>query len=257
MTENSSTARRDEIINNLSNVRRRIGLAARNAGRDPREITLVAVTKTMPAEDVNTAIDAGVTVFGENRVQELMDKQPLLHPCEAHFIGTLQKNKVKYLIDRVSLIESVGSYDVLFEIEKRAAKAGKTVNVLLEVNVGGEEQKSGFSVGELDNALEYARTLSHVFVKGLMTVPPVSDDPEDSAPYFEKMRQLFIDKRDKKEDNISMDILSMGMSRDFETAIRYGATHVRVGTGIFGARNYDQKQQDDKTTVFESSQTEG
>ena len=241
MTENSYTDRREFLLKNLADVRERIRLAALKAGRDPDSVTLVAVTKTMPVEDINTVIDAGVKVCGENRVQELMDKQPLLHPCEAHFIGTLQKNKVKYLIERVSMIESVGSKDVLSEIEKRASAKDKMMNVLLEVNIGEETQKSGFLPGELDDALKFAAGLKHIFVRGLMTVPPKKENTEEIAPYFQKMRQLFIDNSPKKADNISMEILSMGMSGDFETAIGYGATHVRVGTGIFGKRTYQDQ----------------
>lgn len=243
MTANSSTdKRRDELLSNLTQVRERIDRAARQAGRDPASVTLMAVSKTMPAEDVNVLIDAGVTLYGENRVQELMDKQPSLHKAEAHFIGTLQKNKVKYLIDHVSMIESVGSLDVLSEIEKRAAKADKVMDVLLEVNIGEEPQKSGFLPADLPAALAAAAAMKHVFVRGLMTVPPaadsISDDEQKIRFYFQKMRQLFIDIQSKKEDNIDMSVLSMGMSHDYETAIACGATLVRVGTGLFGKRAY-------------------
>lgn len=243
MTANSSTdKRREELLRNLSSVRERITAAAVKAGRDPSEITLMAVTKTMPPEDINILLEAGVTLYGENRVQELMDKQPHLCPAEAHFIGTLQRNKVKYLISRVSMIQSVGSLDVLREIEKRAGKVETIMNILLEINIGEEEQKSGFLPRELPQVLEAVTGMKHVFVRGLMTVPPATDsisaDDTKIRVYFEKMRHLFIDNQTKKEDNIDMSILSMGMSHDFETAIACGSTLVRVGTGLFGKRNY-------------------
>lgn len=241
MTENSFTGRRELLLKNYADIKRRVQEAAVRAGRDPSEIKLMAVTKTMPAEDVNVVIDAGVTLYGENRVQELMDKQPLLHPCEAHFIGTLQRNKVKYLINRVSVIQSVGSLGVLEEIGKRAAAAGKVMKVMLEINIGGETQKSGFSPDELDGILEIVSKMEHVFVTGLMTVPPVCEKEEEITDYFAKMEQLFIDNRSKKSDNIDMTELSMGMSHDFEIAIAHGATIVRVGSALFGQRNYAPK----------------
>lgn len=238
MTESLSIGRRDELLKNLANVKKRIEEAAKKAGRDPSEIKLMAVTKTMPCEDINVLIDAGITLYGENRVQELMDKQEGLHPCEAQFIGTLQRNKVKYLIDRVSTIQSVGSLSVLSEIEKRAGMKGKTMDVLLEINIGEEEQKSGFLPDELDGVLEEAAKMKHIFVRGLMTVPPICETSEEISRYFAKMRQLFIDNQSKKSDNIDMTELSMGMSHDFEIAIAHGSTLVRVGTALFGKRNY-------------------
>lgn len=238
MTESSYIARRETLLENLSRVRERIALAAAEAGRSPDRVRLMAVTKTMPAEDINTVIDAGVDLYGENRAQELMDKQPFLHPCEAHFIGTLQKNKVKYLIDRVSVIESVGSLSVLEEIEKRAASAHKNVRIMFEINIGAEAQKSGFLSRELEAALDAASGCRHVFVCGLMTVPPVTAEEKEAEAYFEKMQKLFIDNQGKKGDNIHMTELSMGMSHDFESAVRHGATIVRVGSAIFGARKY-------------------
>ncbi len=243
MTANLSTdSRREELLRNLHNVRERIRLAAERVGRDPSDITLLAVTKTMPPEDINVLLESGVTRYGENRVQELMDKQPRLLSGEAHFIGTLQRNKVKYLIGRVSLIQSVGSRDVLREIEKRAAKADTVVNVLLEINIGEEEQKSGFLPHDLPAVLQEIPSMPHVFVRGLMAVPPKTDsisaDDTKIRGYFEKMNHLFIDNRTQKDDNIDMSILSMGMSHDFETAIACGSTMVRVGTGLFGNRPY-------------------
>ena len=242
MTANSSTdKRRDQLLNNLRTVRERMAKAAEKAGRDPSEITLMAVTKTMPPEDINVLLEAGVTLYGENRVQELMDKQPHLREAEAHFIGTLQRNKVKYLIPRVSMIQSVGSLEVLREIEKRAGQANKIMNILLEINIGEEEQKSGFLPEELPTVLSAVRSMPHVFVRGLMTIPPavdsISGDDEKICPYFQKMRQLFIDNRAQKSDNIDMTVLSMGMSHDYERAIACGSTLVRVGTGLFGKRN--------------------
>ena len=233
--------RREELKNNYLEIKRRVKEASQKADRDPSKIKIMAVTKTMPAEDINFIIEEGITLFGENRVQELMDKQENLLPCEAHFIGTLQRNKVKYLIDRVSVIESVGSLSVLEEIEKRAAGKDKTMDIFLEVNIGGEEQKSGFLPEEIDSVLEKIREMKHVFLRGLMTVPPICETSEEISRYFAKMSQLFIDNRSKKSDNIDIAELSMGMSHDYEIAIAHGATIVRVGTALFGKRNYTVK----------------
>lgn len=241
MTESLSMQRRDELLKNYADVKKRIIEAARKADRDPAKIKLMAVTKTMPPEDINILIDEGIALYGENRVQELMDKQESLHPCEAQFIGTLQRNKVKYLIDRVSTIQSVGSLSVLAEIEKRAGQKDKIMNVLLEINIGREEQKSGFLPEELDAVLEEAAKMKHIFVRGLMTVPPICETSEEISRYFAKMRQLFIDNQSKKRDNIDIQELSMGMSHDFEIAIAHGSTLVRVGTALFGKRSYPQK----------------
>jgi len=192
------------------------------------------------AEKVKEAVSAGVDACGENRVQELLDKyeQGAYEGAPLHFIGTLQKNKVKYLVGKVSLIHSVDSIALLQEIEKQAAKRDLVQDVLLEINIAGEASKSGMDVSSLPEFLETAAPMGHIRILGLMAIPPVCSDPEENRPYFAKMRQLFVDNAAKKYDNILMNCLSMGMSSDFETAITEGATMVRVGTAIFGRRDY-------------------
>ena len=186
------------------------------------------------------AIAAGVDICGENRVQELTEKfeQGAYEGCPLHFIGHLQKNKVKYLVGRVQLIESVDCLELLETIDKRAKSMGLVQNVLLEVNIGGEEAKSGFAPDELARCLPQMGQFSSIRVCGLMAIPPICEKTEEIRPYFRAMKQLFVDNGAKKYDNVSMDFLSMGMSADFETAIEEGANIVRVGTGIFGARHY-------------------
>lgn len=242
MTENCSseqTARAQEIARNLDAVRARIEQAARVSGRSADAVTLVAVTKTMPASDVNAALVHGVRVFGENRVQELLGKLPDIRLGEgqcAHLIGHLQTNKVRQVIDKVAMIQSVDSVHLAEEIDKQAAKRGLRMDVLIEVNIGGEEAKSGVPPQDLPALLEAAAGFPHLRVCGLMAVPPVCADKEAVRPYFRAMRKLFIDIAPKKSDNISMHILSMGMSGDFDIAIEEGSTMVRVGTAIFGRR---------------------
>ena len=228
------------IAENVESVRRRIAAAAARAGRDPGEIRLVAATKMNGADRVREAVAAGVDACGENRVQELQEKKPLgaYEGAPLHFIGHLQKNKVKYLVGQVDLIESVDSLELLEAIDKRAASMGAVQDVLLEVNIGGEEQKSGFAPGSLPSALSLCGALGGVRVRGLMTVPPISPFPGGNRPHFDRMSELFVDIAGKKYDNVCMDFLSMGMSADFEDAIRAGANLVRVGSAIFGARDY-------------------
>jgi pyridoxal phosphate enzyme (YggS family) len=192
------------------------------------------------ADKVKEAVLAGVDACGENRVQELLEKysQGAYEGAPLHFIGTLQKNKVKYLVGKVSLIHSVDSFSLLQEIEKQAAKRDLVQDVLLEINIAGENSKSGMEASRLPEILEMAAPLEHVRILGLMAIPPICSDPEENRPYFAKMRQLFVDNAGKKYDNSLMKCLSMGMSSDFETAITEGATMVRVGTAIFGRRDY-------------------
>lgn len=192
------------------------------------------------ASRVREAIAAGVDVCGENRVQEFLEKNSAgaYEGCPKHFIGHLQKNKVKYLVGEVELIHSVDSAELLETIARRAEKLGLVQDVLLEVNIGAEESKSGVSPEELGEILEKAADFPCVRARGLMAIPPICADPEENRTYFRRMYQLFVDIRAKKYDNVSMDFLSMGMSADFEVAISEGANMVRVGTGIFGARDY-------------------
>jgi pyridoxal phosphate enzyme (YggS family) len=229
-----------EISENVKAVKERIAKAAALCGRDPSEIALVAASKMNSADKVKEAVLAGVDACGENRVQELLEKyeQGAYEGAPLHFIGTLQKNKVKYLVGKVSLIHSVDSFSLLQEIEKQAARRDLVQDVLLEINIAGEDSKSGMEASRLPEILEMAAPLEHVRILGLMAIPPICSDPEENRPYFAKMRQLFVDNAGKKYDNSLMKCLSMGMSSDFETAITEGATMVRVGTAIFGRRDY-------------------
>ena len=226
------------LAENLQQVNANIEKACAAVGRAPSEITLVAVSKTKPVSMLQEAYDAGARVFGENKVQEIMDKYDQLpSDIQWHMIGHLQRNKVKQVVGKVALIESVGSYELLEDIDRQAEKLGIVQPILLEVNVGGEEAKSGFAVSEVRAAAERAKSLSHVVLRGLMTIPPVAEGEHGSVPYFEKVHALYVDINASLYDN-KLDILSMGMSGDYEDAVRCGATMVRVGTAIFGARHY-------------------
>lgn len=227
------------IAENIQEIRQRIAAAAEAAGRNPAEITLVGASKMNDAVACREAIAAGIDVLGENRVQELLGKyeEHAYDGAPLHFIGHLQRNKVRQIVGKVDLIQSVGSLELLDEIEKCAAKNGLVQDVLLEVNIGGEESKSGFAPEEILPAAEAALERSHIRVRGLMTIPPVETEPGGNVPYFEKVRALYVDMNTKLFHN-ELKYLSMGMSGDFEEAIRAGATMVRVGTAIFGARNY-------------------
>ena len=213
--------------------------AAKEAGRDVSEITLVGASKMNDADACRQAIAAGIDVLGENREQEMTKKlaEHAYDGAPLHFIGHLQRNKVKNVVGKVAMIESVGSLELLSAIDKQAEKLGIVQDILLEVNIGGEEAKSGFAPESLEQAAEEAKKCANVRVRGLMCIPPVAEGEHGSLPYFEKVHALFVDINAKLYDN-TLDILSMGMSGDYEDAVRAGATMVRVGTAIFGARNY-------------------
>ena len=230
----------EEIARNVAHVREEIRRAALEAGRQPEEILLAAATKTNDAERVRAAIEAGVDICGENRVQEMLEKNALgaYSGVPLHFIGHLQKNKVRQVVGLCDLIESADSLALLQEISRTAEKRGLTQDVLLEINIGREESKSGFLPEALDEALAGASGLPAVRVRGLMAIPPICTDPEENRPFFLQMQKLFVDNRGKKYDNVRMDFLSMGMSGDYTEAVRCGATLVRVGSGIFGPRIY-------------------
>ena len=230
----------EQIGKNVEHVKAEIARAAGDAGRDPAEILLVAATKMNDASAVRAAIRAGVDICGENRVQEMLEKnaQGAYEGAPLHFIGHLQKNKVRQVVGLCELIHSVDSLSLLQEIAKTAEKRGLVQDVLLEINIGNEESKSGFSPEEIGMALEEAAKMTAIRVRGLMAIPPICEKPEENRPFFLKMQKLFVDNCRKKYDNISMDFLSMGMSGDYTEAIRCGANMVRVGTGIFGPRNY-------------------
>ena len=229
-----------QIADKIKRVRENVQRAAQQCGRDAEDITLIAVTKTVDVDAMEEAIACGVDNVGENRVQELCRKYEILHGQKIrwHLIGHLQTNKVKYVIDKADLIHSVDSVKLLGELERVAAKCNRKINFLLQVNVSGEESKFGLAPQEVDRFLESAVTMRHARLCGLMTVPPVAKEPNDSRKYFEKVRNLFVDIREKNYDNIGMEHLSMGMSGDYTAAILEGATMIRIGTSIFGQRNY-------------------
>ncbi len=220
-------------------VQARIRRAAEDCGRDPKEIQLVAATKVQSSETIRAAIAAGIRICGENRVQELLAhwEDGAYDGAQIHFIGRLQANKVKYLVGKVALIHSVDSLRLMEEIEKRAEKCELVQDILLEVNIGRETSKGGFLEEEVAEAVQKAAQMSHVRLRGLMAIPPVSTYPGENSGFFAEMRKLFVDIRTKIDDNMEyVDCLSMGMSGDFEDAIRAGATMVRVGTALFGPR---------------------
>ena len=227
------------IQTNIQEVRQRIAAACGECGRDPKEITLVGASKMNDAAACREAIAAGIDVLGENRVQEMTEKlsQNAYDGAPLHFIGHLQRNKVKQVVGKVALIQSVGSLPLLEAVEKEAEKQEIVQDILLEVNIGGEEAKSGFAPEETEAAAVLARELPHVRVRGLMTIPPVETVPHGNLVYFEKMHRLYVDINGKIYDN-ELEYISMGMSGDFADAIRAGSNMVRVGTAIFGARDY-------------------
>lgn len=228
------------IAENLHAVQARVAEAALRSGRPPEEIVLVGATKMNDAGRIQEAIDAGLRVCGENRVQEFLEKEPqgAYRGAEIHFIGHLQKNKARQLVGKVSLIQSVDSLELLALISRLALQQGLRQQVLLEVNVAGEAAKSGFRPEEIAAAIDAAAEYKGVFVRGLMAVPPICREGKENIPYFQLMKQLFIDNGAKKYDNVFMGFLSMGMSGDYETAIACGANMVRVGSAIFGQRVY-------------------
>ena len=227
------------IAENIARIRANMAAAAREAGRDPKEILLVGASKMNDAAACREAVAAGIDALGENRVQEMVQKleQHAYDGAPLHFIGHLQRNKVKQVVGHVALIQSVGSLELLDEIEKVAAARGLVQDILLEVNIGGEASKSGISPEELSALAAQAVGSPHVRLRGLMAIPPVAAGPDGNRPFFAKMRQLYVDIRSQMDDNkTSFDCLSMGMSGDFEDAVREGATLVRVGTALFGPR---------------------
>ena len=228
------------IAENVAALRARMDAAARAAGRDPAEILLCAATKMNDAERVKEAVAAGVDCCGENRVQELTAKQPLgaYEGRPVHFIGHLQTNKLNKVVGKVDLIQSVDRLELLEAINRTALRLGVRQEILLEVNVGEEPQKGGFTLGEAGELAARMGEYPGVFLRGLMAIPPISEKKGDNCKYFAKMRNLFLDIAAKKYDNVSMVCLSMGMSDDFEDAIAEGSTMIRVGTAIFGPRHY-------------------
>ena len=228
------------ISENIAAIRAKMNAAAYACGRDPREIQLCAATKMNDADAVRQAIAGGVDCCGENRVQELVakGKENAYEGAPVHFIGHLQTNKVRQVVGKVDLIQSVDSLRLLKAIDAEAEKQGIVQKILLEVNIGSEESKSGFDREEILPLLEQIGDFPHISVRGLMAIPPISQNSGDNRKFFQEMLQLSVDITEKKYDNVTVDCLSMGMSDDFEDAIACGSTMIRVGTAIFGARNY-------------------
>lgn len=226
----------------LKGIMERVEGAALKAGRNPKEIALLAATKTVPPEMINHAIACGVNLIGENRVQELLGKRDKLNlnGASVHFIGHLQTNKVKYVAGKVDLIQSVDSLKLAESIARQSDKLNMVSEVLIEVNIEKETSKYGFLPREVEGALEEISKLKGVKVRGLMAIPPISDKRDELRAVFYNMYKLFIDMKEKKIDNISMDILSMGMSGDFEEAISEGSNLIRIGSALFGARKYKE-----------------
>lgn len=227
-----------ELADNIKKIKAEIENAASKTGRNGADITLVAATKTNPPERIRLAIDAGITDCGENRVQELLEKlsQDAYEGSRLHFIGHLQRNKVKQLVGAVSLIQSVDSVELISSIASRAESLGIVQSILLEINIGGEQAKSGIAPDQIEELIQACASNKFIKLEGLMAIPPAAVSPGDSRRYFDQMYKLFVDIKTKKYDNISMEILSMGMSGDYEEAILAGSNMIRLGSAIFGPR---------------------
>jgi len=224
---------------NFAAINEKLEKAVQKSGRGREDVILLAATKTVDAETVNYAISCGINYIGENKVQELLSKNDDVLPAHRHFIGHLQTNKVKDIIDKVELIQSVDSLKLAKEISKQAVKRDIEMDILLEVNIGDEDSKWGFTPENLEQNFREIASLPNIHIKGLMAIPPRCAEPEENRKYFKKMYKLFIDIGAKKIDNSSMDFLSMGMSDDFDIAIEEGANLIRLGTALFGRRIYN------------------
>lgn len=230
----------EDICQNLKSVQKRIQNACESAGRNPDEITLIAVSKMKPLDDIREAFSCGQIHFGENRAKELQDKMDACNEeqIQWHMVGALQTNKIKYMVERVNWIDSVPKKKTLREIEKRASRIDRVINTLIQVNISGEDQKSGCDPDNLKNVLEYGRGLQHTHVRGLMGMATYVDDPEEVRSEFRLLRELREKHQSYNCENIQLDHLSMGMTNDMEVAVEEGSTMVRVGRAIFGERNY-------------------
>ena len=232
------------VAENLKTIRERVDAACERAGRRPEEVALIAVSKTKPLSMLQEAYEAGARDFGENKVQEILEKYPEMpEDARFHMIGHLQTNKVKQVVGKAVLIHSVDSLHLAEKIEQEAAKRDLTVDILLEVNVAREESKFGLMLEEVIPLLEEVKNLPHVRVRGLMTIAPNVENPEENRKHFKKLYQLYVDIKSKNIDNGTMSVLSMGMTGDFEVAVEEGATMIRVGTGIFGSRQIGEKKE--------------
>ena len=240
MTESPLTPRyKEEIKRNIEEIRENIARAAAQAGRSQEEVQLMAVTKTVHPDAVNCAWENGIDLFGENRVQEYASKASFYRfgPEKIHFIGTLQSNKAGQLIGRVSCVESVNSLKLAAELNKRAAELAAPLDILLEINIGSEANKTGLNPTEMNAFLDNMGRFKNLCLRDLMCIPPFDASEYETERYFDQMAKLFVDIKDKKSDNINVNILSMGMTGDYALAVRHGSTLVRIGTGIFGRRN--------------------
>lgn len=227
------------INDNIKQVEERIQAACDRSGRKREDVTLIAVSKTKPVSAIYEVMETGIIDYGENKVQELTDKiETISEPLNWHMIGHLQRNKVKYIVDKVKLIHSVDSLRLAEQINQEAMKKNVDVDILIEVNIADETSKFGLNTEEVIDLIKKVSTLQNVHIKGLMTVAPFTDNPEENRPYFRNLKQLAVDINCKNIDNVTMSVLSMGMTGDYEIAIEEGATMVRVGTGIFGERIY-------------------
>lgn len=225
---------------NYDAVAKKVEEACKRVGRNPKEVTIIAVSKTKPLSNVVELQQYGVMDFGENKVQELCSKyEEIEKPVRWHLIGHLQTNKVKYIVDKVELIHSVDSLKLAKQISKEAVKKNVTIPILIQVNVAHEDSKFGLDQKDVMDFVEEVSKLPNVRIEGLMTIAPFVDDPEDNRKHFRELKQLFVDIDSKNFDNVNMSVLSMGMTNDYEVAIEEGATMIRVGTAIFGARNYN------------------
>ncbi|QUI23362.1 YggS family pyridoxal phosphate-dependent enzyme [Vallitalea pronyensis] len=232
----------DCIKDNIEDVLENIAKAADKVGRQKEDITLIAVSKTKPVQDIEAALACHVTDMGENKVQEIRQKYEVLgHNATWHMIGHLQTNKVKYIIDKVDLIHSVDSIKLAEKINVEAKKADKIIDILIQLNVADEETKFGIKTMELDDFIRQVSNMSQLRIRGLMTIAPYVEDPEENREIFREISQLAVDIKRKNIDNVNMDILSMGMTNDYMVAIEEGSTMVRVGTGIFGKRDYNKR----------------
>ncbi len=228
------------VVGNLAEVEKHLCEGCARAGRSRDEVTLIAVSKTKPVSMIEELLPGGTRDFGENKVQELVDKYEVLpKDIHWHLIGHLQRNKVKYVVDKACLIHSVDSMRLAETISEEGVKKGVTVPVLIEVNVAGEESKFGVTLEETEGLVREIAKLPSIQIKGLMTIAPYVEDPEENRVHFSRLKQLSVDIKNKNIDNVSMDVLYMGMTGDYQVAIEEGATMVRVGTGIFGERNYN------------------
>lgn len=228
-----------EFDKNYAEVLNRLDTALQKIGKERKDVILLAATKTVDFETINYALLKGIDYIGENKVQELLSKEDKINPCRRHFIGHLQTNKVKDIINRVEMIHSVDSLKLAKEISKQAVKNCKTMEILLEINIGGEDSKWGFDAENIIGNIKEIATLPNIKIKGLMAIPPICEESEENRKYFNKMKKLFVDIRDENIDNVDMDILSMGMSDDFDIAVEEGANLIRLGTALFGRRIYN------------------